>query len=59
MNNANVGQRYSEYVEEIRDPLSPKFWGPFRFIEGFYNIRRLHSALYVSPANYEKLNHAA
>ena len=45
-------QRFSTAVEARREVFS--------FIEGFYNTRRLHSSLgYVSPANFEKLNHAA
>ena len=45
-------QRFRTTVEAKREVFS--------FIEGFYNTRRLHSALgYRSPANFEKLNHAA
>ena len=46
-------KRRSRTVAEARREV-------FSFIEGFYNTRRLHSALgYTSPANFEKLNHAA
>ena len=45
-------QRFRTTVEARREVFS--------FIEGFYNTRRLHSALgYRSPANFETLNHAA
>ena len=45
-------QRFFTAVEARREVFS--------FIEGFYNTRRLHSSLgYESPANFEKLNHAA
>ena len=46
-------QRLSPTVTEARREV-------FTFIEGFYNTRRLHSALgHQSPANFEKLHHAA
>ena len=45
-------RRFAAVAEARRDIFS--------FIEGFYNTRRLHSALgYASPATFEKLNHAA
>ena len=45
-------RRFSTVAEARREVFS--------FIEGFYNTRRLHSSLgYESPANFEKLNHAA
>ena len=48
-----LDRRYLPTVAEARREV-------FSFIEGFYNTRRLHSALgFKSPANFEKLNHAA
>jgi transposase InsO family protein len=32
----------------------------FNYIEGWYNTRRLHSALgYLSPASYQNIHHTA
>ena len=45
-------QRFRTAAEARREVLG--------FIEGFYNTRRIHSALgYQAPANYEEINRAA
>ena len=39
---------------------SDAHWQIRKYIEDFYNTRRIHSGIgYESPANFEKLNHAA
>ena len=50
-----------ELLDRSRFPTPADARGEvFGFIEGFYNTRRIHSALgYTSPANFERLNHAA
>ena len=46
------GQRFRTAADARREVFS--------FIEGFYNTRRIHSALgYQSPANFEETNRAA
>ena len=48
-----LNRRSFRTVDEARNAV-------FSFIEGFYNTRRLHSALgYRAPANFEEINRAA
>ncbi|MCL7452052.1 MAG: IS3 family transposase [Anaerolineae bacterium] len=48
-------ERVHHCVYRTRDEARPDL---FQYIEGFYNLRRLHSSLaYVSPMAHEQLYH--